>query len=74
MIETTLNNALTGIQRGMSGLERNAASIAQAATGQGDDIVQPLVESKLNKLQVESNVKVLKTQDDMLGSLLDEMA
>ena len=74
MDNLTLNTSMMGIQRGMEGLNRNAASIAQASTGEGRDVVQPLVESRINKLHVEANVKMLKTQDDMIGSLLDEMA
>ena len=74
MISTTFNSSVTGIQRGLEGLNRNASSIAQAAKGEGKDIVQPMVESKVNQRQVEANVEVLKTQDEMLGSLLDERA
>ena len=74
MVTTTFNSSVSGIQRGLEGLNRNASSIAQAAKGEGNDIVQPLVDSKMNQRHVEANVKVLKTQDDMLGSLLDEMA
>ncbi len=69
-----MNSSLAGIQRGMEGLNRNAAEIAQASTGEGGDVLQPLVESKVNKLQVEVNTKMLKTQDEVLGTLFDEKA
>ena len=74
MTDLGFNTSIAGIQRGMEGLNRNAASIAQASKGQGEDVIRPLVESGINKLHVEANVKVLQTQDKMLGSLLDEMA
>ncbi|MBE0509966.1 MAG: hypothetical protein K0A95_08315 [Chromatiales bacterium] len=73
-VNNAFNTAIQGINRGMDGLNRNAASIAQASTGEGGDVVQPLVESKINKLQVEANVRMLQAQDQMIGSLLDEMA
>ena len=68
------NTSVQGIARGMEGLNRNASEIAQAGGKEGADIVQPLVESKLNQRLVEANVKMLKAQDETLGRLLDEMA
>ncbi|MDH5785278.1 MAG: hypothetical protein OEZ16_06685 [Chromatiales bacterium] len=73
-IKSALTHAVSGIQRGMEGLDRNADQIAKASTGSGDDLVKPLVESHLNQLQVEANVEMLKTVDDTIGSLLDELA
>jgi hypothetical protein len=58
----------------MGGLTRNAEEIVKATTGEGEDIIKPLVESKLNQVQVEASAKVVKAVDDTMGSLLDEMA
>ena len=69
--------ALAGIQRGMQGLERNAAEIASADRMNGEPVhgvAEPLVEQIQNAAQVEASVKVLKTENDMLGSLLDVKA
>ena len=74
VINNSFNTSIQGIARGLDGLNRNAASIAQASTGEGGDVVQPLVDSRINKLQVEANARMLQTQDKMIGSLLDEMA
>lgn len=73
-ITSAFSSAITGIQRGLEGLDRNADEIAQASSGQGDDVVAPLVESRINQLQVEANTRMVKTVDDTIGSLLDEMA
>jgi len=69
--------ALNGIQRGMEGLQRNAADIASADRLNGTEtrsIVEPLVGQIQNAAQVEASVKVLKTENDMLGALLDVKA
>jgi hypothetical protein len=66
--------AVTGVRRGMESLDRNSAEIASASKGQGGDITAPLVDSKINQLQVEANVSVIRTLDEVLGTLLDEKA
>ncbi len=73
-LKSAFGNAVTGIQRGMQGLDRNADEIAKASTGEGGDITQPLVDSHINQLQAEASVKMVKTIDETIGSLLDEMA
>ena len=67
-------NAATGIRRGLDGLDRDAAEIASASKGDGADIAEPLVDSKINKLQVEANASVIRTLDDVLGTLFDDKA
>lgn len=69
--------ALNGIQRGMEGLQRNAADIASADRLNGTEtrsVAEPLVGQIQNAAQVEASVKVLKTENDMLGALLDVKA
>ena len=73
-INSAFANAVSGIHRGVQGLERNADEIARASKGEGGDIVEPLVESRINKLQAEASAKIVKTTDDTIGSLLDELA
>lgn len=73
-INNALGTAITGIRRGMEGLDRNAAEVAQASKGNGDDIAAPLVDSKVNRLQVEASVSMVKTLDETIGSLLDVKA
>jgi hypothetical protein len=73
-INNAMGSAVNGIRRGLQGLERNAVEVAGAAKGEGSDIAAPLVDSRVNKLQVEANVSMIKTLDETLGTLLDEKA
>ncbi|MCG5516354.1 MULTISPECIES: hypothetical protein [unclassified Ectothiorhodospira] len=73
-VSITSSYALTGIQAGMQGLRGNAVEIASAAAlgGQGTrGIEQPLVEQRMNANQVEASAKVLQTENQMLGTLID---
>jgi hypothetical protein len=70
-------SALTGIQRGMDGLQRTAAAIASTERMNGSvtgGVAEPLVEQIQHAAQVEASVKVLQTENRMLGSLLDVKA
>lgn len=73
-INNAMTTAVNGIRKGMDGLDRNAAEVARASKGQQGDIATPLVDSRVNKLQVEANVSMVKTLDETLGSLLDVKA
>lgn len=74
-IASAMNSALQGIRRGMEGLDRNAAQIASAEQMQGEAApTQPLVESKLNRLQVEASAKAMRAIDEAIGSLFDDKA
>ncbi|AHK80018.1 hypothetical protein M911_13615 [Ectothiorhodospira haloalkaliphila] len=73
-VSITSGYALSGIQSGMQGLRSNAAEIASAdnLSGQGTrGVAQPLVEQRLNANQVEASAKVLQTENQMLGTLID---
>jgi len=69
--------AITGIQRGLGSARAHAAEIAGAGascnTGPGS-LAEPLVGLIQDRLQVSASVEVLKTADDMLGSLFDAKA
>ncbi len=72
---SAFSNALSGIQTGMCKLDENTFKVAQASTTEGQtDIARPLVESKVNALQVEVNAKALTIVDKALGSLIDTKA
>lgn len=75
-IKPAYQSALTGIQRGMQGLERAAGEVASAERMNRGEAVsaEPLVDAKVYQRAVEANVKVLKTTNETLGTLLDEMA
>lgn len=73
-VDKTMSTSINGIRRGLDDLERNANEVARASTGDGSDMTTPLVESKMNQRQVEANVAMVKTMDEVLGTLLDEKA
>jgi len=74
-IESAYSSALTGIRRGLDGLDRNAAEIARATAGREPaSVTGPLVESQSHARQVESSVRVIEATDAALGALLDEFA
>ena len=68
-----MNIGIQGIQKGMDGLRQNAQQIASNLTNRNnsDDIVTPLIDMNLNKLEVELSAKVVKSASDMIGTLLD---
>jgi len=69
--------ALQGIQSGLQGLRENAAEIASAdqlSDNAERPVTEPLVENIQYELQTSASVKVLQTEDRMLGILLDERA
>lgn len=70
------NTALSGIRNGMAEMDRNAVTIATASRNgdQTDSVEEALVRIKESERTVEANVKVAKTADEMLGTLLDELA
>ncbi|HEY9018981.1 hypothetical protein [Thiomicrospira sp.] len=68
---SAMNNAYTGIQTGFKNLELNSQKIASPNVV---DKAEPLIMHKLDANLVETNAKVIKTSDEMLGSLIDVMA
>ena len=71
---SALNSGITGIQRGLNSAAFNAAKIASAESfnsGNPSDLAKPMVGLITDQLQVEASAKVVKTVDDMLGTLLD---
>ena len=76
-ITSALGNALYGIQKGLTGMDRNAAKIASAEAFNSQDpavVAQPLVDMQNNRLQVEVSAKIMKTVDATIGSLIDVVA
>lgn len=77
-IDSAMNSALLGIQKGLGGMERDAAQVASAGTSNGGDpatdLTQAMVELQSNRLQVEAAAKVMKAADETLGSIIDILA
>ena len=69
-----LDTALTGIQKGMNELQKNASEIAGKSTMEGQNakpLIESLVDLKANVQQVEASVKVVQASDEIIGTLLD---
>lgn len=68
---TSVQNALSGINRGMANLSQDAQVIAQGSVANGNSVTDALVDAQTQKLDVEASVKALKIADQTLGTLLD---
>lgn len=67
-----LNAGLNGIHTGMSNMKRDAFAITQAAHSDNPvDVAGPLVNLKMDALQVQTSAKVVETVHELLGTLLD---
>jgi flagellar hook protein FlgE len=79
-IGSLLNTGVAGIQKGLGDANRAAADIAKigtrSASGEGatSDLTRAVVDLKSSELQVKASAQVVKTADDMLGSLIDTLA
>ncbi len=74
---SALSSGVMGIQKGLDGLNRDAAQIASAKQMKNEssaDLAQPLTNLVLDKLQVAASAKVVKAADETLGTLLDVLA
>jgi len=82
-----MNAGFQGIQNGMRGMQASAERLTQATTTQPqavqqglsqasglDDITSAIIDLKLYEVQASASAKVVKTADNVLGTLLDTMA
>ena len=66
--------ALTGLRRGLEGMQKNAAEIASAGQFNGTaekPIEQSLVEQKQYAQNVQANARSLQVSFNLIGSILD---
>jgi hypothetical protein len=69
------DSAQAGIQRGLSGLDRDAQAIANgSASGNTDAASGALVDSLQQRVAVEASARMLSTVDQTLGTLIDVKA
>ncbi|MDJ0805313.1 MAG: hydrolase [Gammaproteobacteria bacterium] len=76
-IHSITGPAMKGIQSGIHGLRRVASEIASQPADpktKPTDLTRAMVEMQQHTVQTKSSLKVLKTSDDMLGTLVDERA
>jgi hypothetical protein len=71
-----MQSAELGIQRGLSGLNRDARTVANGVGGSTDTdgLTGALVDSLEQKLLVEASARMLSTVDETLGTLIDVKA
>jgi flagellar basal body rod protein FlgG len=77
-VNSVLNTGLQGVQSGVEGVQKAASQIVRSgqdgAAGSNSDVVEPIVELKLYERSVEASAQIVKTADEVLGTLLDTMA
>lgn len=67
-----LATGLQGLQGGVARANDAAGKIARAGTTDPDgDLTTPLVQLKSSELQVKASAAVVKSADDMIGTLID---
>jgi ribosomal protein S11 len=69
-----INSSLQGIQRGMQGLAKNAATIASKdfmETQGPEGLAKVTVEMIENKTQVQASAKALQIIQETIGTILD---
>lgn len=71
-----LDNALLGLQRGLTGAGSAVAKIAKAGqfnNENSNDLVKAVVQLHEAKIQVHASARAVRTADEMMGTLIDEM-
>ncbi len=73
MINSISNNALQGYNQASQAMQKNASDIARSGTDAGKDVnlTNSVVELKQNQQVAEANLKVLKSENELLGSIID---
>lgn len=72
---SVLSSGIQGLQAGIGRANQAAGQIARAGTSaDGGDLATSLVDLKSSEQQVSASAKVIKTADDMLGTLIDTLA
>jgi len=77
-VNSVLQTGLQGVQNGLEGVEKAATEIVRAGTVNGstgsNDVVESIVDLKLYERSVKASAQVVRTADEVLGSILDTMA
>jgi flagellar hook protein FlgE len=72
---SVLSSGVQGLQAGLGRANQAAGQIARAGTGSdGGDLTTSLVDLKSSEQQVKASAAVIRTADDMLGTLIDTLA
>jgi glutamine synthetase len=82
VVDSVLSAGLQGIQSGVNAARQAAEDIGRATTTAtstdndevAEDITEAAVELKISERQVQASATVVKTADEVLGTLLDTSA
>lgn len=75
-IGSVITQGLIGMQSSQAEMTKSASQIAQAGSTQRDnpqanDVVEPMINMRLQSQLFDSSAKVVKIADEAIGSLLD---
>ena len=76
-VNSVLSAGVQGVQAGLQRADRAAGEIARFGTTdqsrgqQNGDLATPIVDLKLSELQVKASAAVIKTADEVAGTLID---
>ena len=78
-IGSVVNQRLIGLQSSQASINQSAQQIAQASAApkeksEGVDLVEPLVNLKVQSQVFDANAKVIKSADETLGTLINTKA
>jgi hypothetical protein len=72
---SVLSSGLQGLQTGLNKANQAAGQIARSGTTEPNgDLASSIVDLKSSELQVKASAAVIKTADDLLGTLIDTTA
>ncbi|PCI06651.1 MAG: hypothetical protein COB77_06405 [Gammaproteobacteria bacterium] len=74
VVSSGFNSALSGVHKGFESLQENARQIANASAGglnAKDALLESVVGLKSSVLQINASMQMVKTLDDVLGTLID---
>ncbi len=67
-----LATGVQGVQTGVANANEAADRIARLGTTESDgDFITPMVDLKQSELQVKASAAVIKSADEMIGTLID---
>ena len=73
-IDSAFNSGLQGIQRGLSQTQKSANDIVDATVNKDStvgDVTRAVVDLRQAEQQVQASAEVVKTADQLLGSIID---
>lgn len=75
-VNSILNSGIQGVQSATQGIERVAKDIVRSGTdgaaGQ-NNVVESIVDLQLYERSVQASAQIVKTADEVLGTILDTM-